>query len=59
MVAADYAHGKLDNGEGDSSVCANYEKDLKIARDKETRKKQAEKKDSRLKKILPHWDDED
>jgi uncharacterized protein involved in outer membrane biogenesis len=44
MFAADYAHGKLDNGEGDSSVCANYEKDLKIARDKETRNKQAEKK---------------
>jgi hypothetical protein len=62
MVAADYAHGKLDHGEGDSSVCANYEKDLHKARKKEAggsqAKNKAEKKDHSWKRILPLWDEE-
>jgi hypothetical protein len=63
MVAADFAHGKLDSGEGDSSVCANYEKDLHKAREKEATKKQAEKKaekkDRRWKRIFPLRDEEE
>ncbi|MEN8762155.1 MAG: AsmA-like C-terminal region-containing protein, partial [Thiogranum sp.] len=59
MAAADYAHGMLDKGKGDSSVCANYEKDLHRARDKETTRKQAEKKDRRWKNVLPLGDEED
>jgi hypothetical protein len=58
MVAADYAQDKLDSGKGDSSVCANYEKDLHKAREKEAGGKQAEKKDRRSKRILPLWDEE-
>jgi len=59
MAAADYAHGLLDKDKGGSSVCANYEKDLHKARDKETTRKQAEKKDRRWKNVLPLRDKED
>jgi len=41
MVAADYVHDKLDDSDGDASICAQYEKDLRKARDKETRNKQS------------------
>ncbi|MEA3243859.1 MAG: AsmA-like C-terminal region-containing protein [Pseudomonadota bacterium] len=59
MAVADFAHDKLGNGDGDSSICAKYEKDLKKSRDKETTKKQAEKKDRRWKNVLPLQDEED
>ena len=59
MAVAEYAHGKLDNGKGDASVCANYEKDLHKAREKKAIRKQAEKKDRRGKNVLPLWDEED
>ncbi|MGI9319773.1 MAG: AsmA-like C-terminal region-containing protein, partial [Thiogranum sp.] len=59
MAAADFAHGKLDNGKGDDSVCANYANDLEKEREKEASGKQGKKKDSRWKRILPLWDDED
>ena len=59
MAVADFAHGKLDNGKGDDAVCANYEKDLHKAREKEATKKQAEKKDRRWKNVLPLRDEED
>ena len=70
MVVADYAQGKLDNGDEDSSVCANYEKDLIKAREKgaggrrgekkaeKQAEQQAEKQDRRSKRILPLWDEE-
>jgi hypothetical protein len=37
IVAADYVHDKLDDSDGDTSICAQYEKDLRKARDKESR----------------------
>jgi hypothetical protein len=59
MVAADYAQDKLHDGEGDSSVCANYERDLIKAREKETDKNKVIRKDRRWNKVLPLWDDEE
>jgi hypothetical protein len=59
MAAADFAHGKLDSGKEDEEVCANYARDLQKAREKEASKKQGKKKDSRWKRVLPLWDDED
>jgi len=59
MAAADFAHDKLGKADGDSSICAKYEKDLHKAREKETTKKQAEKKDSRWKNVLPLQDEEE
>jgi len=59
MAAADFAHGKLDNGKGDDAVCENYAKDLEKERKKEASGKQGKKKDSRWKRMLPLWDDED
>jgi hypothetical protein len=59
MAVAEYAHGKLDNGKGDASVCASYEKDLHKAREKKATRKQAEKKDRRWKNVLPRSDEED
>jgi hypothetical protein len=59
MVAADYAHGKLDGGKGEEAVCVNYARDLQKAREKEASEKQGKKKNSRWKRILPLWDDED
>ena len=35
VIAADFVHDKLGDSDGDASVCAKYEKDLKKARDKE------------------------
>jgi|GEM_PF-1814918 hypothetical protein len=59
MVAADYAQDKLDRGDGDASVCANYEKDLIKSREKKAAGKAVEKKDRRWKRVLPLWDDEE
>ena len=59
MVAADYAQDKLDHGDGDASVCANYEKDLIKSREKKAAGKADEKKDRRWKRVLPLWDDEE
>jgi uncharacterized protein involved in outer membrane biogenesis len=59
MVAADYAQDKLQHGDDDSSVCTNYERDLIEAREKETGKKQAIRKDRRWDRVLPLWNKED
>ena len=59
MAAADFAHDKLGKTDGDSSICAKYEKDLHKAREKQATKKQAEKKDRRWKNVLPLRDDEE
>jgi hypothetical protein len=59
MVAADYAQDKLHQGQGDSSVCANYERDLIKAREKEAGEKRAVRKDRKWNRVLPLWDKED
>ena len=59
MVAADYAQDKLDHGDGDTSVCANYEKDLIKSWEEKAAGKPDEKKDSRWKRVLTLSDDEE